>query len=57
MTEVTTLLTAETEAELAFSALADLPGPALGYLDAQPALQAAVLMGALGLSRRRDPSR
>jgi len=38
---------AETEMELPFSALADLLGPVLSYLDALPAPQAAVLMGAL----------
>ena len=40
---------AETEAELAFSALADLLGPVLGQLDALPVQQAAALMGALAL--------
>src|SRR6516162_2710530 len=40
---------AETEAELAFSALADLLGPVLGQLDALPVQQAAALTGALAL--------
>jgi DNA-binding CsgD family transcriptional regulator len=40
---------AETEAELAFAALADPLNPLLGHLDALPAPQAAVLMGALAL--------
>jgi len=40
---------AETEAELAFAALADLLSPLLSHLDALPAPQAAVLMGALAL--------
>ena len=40
---------AETEMELPFSALADLLGPVLSHLDALPAPQAAVLMGALAL--------
>ena len=40
---------AETEAELAFSALADLLGPVLGQLDALPVQQAAALVGALSL--------
>ena len=40
---------AETEAELAFSALADLLEPVLGELAALPALQAAALRGALAL--------
>lgn len=40
---------AEPEAELAFSALADLLGPMLSHLDALPVPQAAVLMGALAL--------
>ncbi len=40
---------AETEAQLAFSALADLLAPVLGQLDALPVLQAAALMGALAL--------
>ena len=39
----------ETEMELPFSALADLLGPVLSHLDALPAPQAAVLMGALAL--------
>src|SRR6516164_2208313 len=38
---------AETEVELAFSALADLLQPVLGDLDALPPLQAAALTGAL----------
>jgi DNA-binding CsgD family transcriptional regulator len=40
---------AETEAELAFSALADLLDPVLGELAALPEPQAAALMGALAL--------
>jgi DNA-binding CsgD family transcriptional regulator len=40
---------AETEVELAFSALADLLAPVLGELDALPPLQAAALTGALAL--------
>ena len=40
---------AETEAELAFSALADLLHPVLRQLDALPVPQAAALMGALAL--------
>jgi DNA-binding CsgD family transcriptional regulator len=40
---------AETEAELAFSALTDLLDPVLGQLDALPVPQAAALMGALAL--------
>src|SRR5262249_34838098 len=40
---------AETEVELAFSALADLLQPVLGELDALPPLQAAALTGALAL--------
>src|SRR5689334_19101049 len=40
---------AETEAELAFSALADLLEPVLGDLAARPAPQAAALRGALAL--------
>src|SRR6185437_6398054 len=40
---------AETEVELAFSALADLLHPVLGELDALPLLQAAALKGALAL--------
>ena len=40
---------AETEVELAFSALADLLHPVLGELDALPPLQAAALTGALAL--------
>jgi DNA-binding CsgD family transcriptional regulator len=40
---------AETEAELAFSALADLLDPVLSQLDALPVPQAAALMGALAL--------
>ena len=40
---------AETEAELAFSALADLLGPVLCQLDALPVQQAAALTGALAL--------
>jgi DNA-binding CsgD family transcriptional regulator len=40
---------AETEAELAFSALTDLLYPVLRQLDALPAPQAAALMGALAL--------
>src|SRR5215470_1202462 len=40
---------AETEAELAFSALTDLLDPVLSQLDALPVPQAAALMGALAL--------
>jgi len=40
---------AETEAELAFSALTDLLDPVLDQLDALPVPQAAALMGALAL--------
>src|SRR5262245_23417878 len=40
---------AETEVELAFSALADLLQPVLGELDALPPAQAAALSGALAL--------
>ena len=40
---------AETEAELTFSALADLLDPVLGELAVLPKLQAAALMGALAL--------
>ena len=40
---------AETEAELAFSALADLLGPVLCQLDVLPVQQAAALTGALAL--------
>src|SRR6266576_5484948 len=40
---------AETEAELAFSALADLLEPVLGELAALPTPQAAALRGALAL--------
>ena len=40
---------AETEAELTFSALADLLDPVLGELAALPEPQAAALMGALAL--------
>jgi DNA-binding NarL/FixJ family response regulator len=40
---------AETEAELAFSALADLLDPVLSQLDTLPVPQAAALMGALAL--------
>src|SRR5690349_18689998 len=40
---------AETEVELAFSALADLLQPVLGELEQLPPLQAAALSGALAL--------